>query len=311
MALTPEEIEGRQFPVVSTGYDRDQVDGFLAEVARSYRFAARNPGTRERPASSPAGAAPPPPPPPPLPPAGSPPAARPSDSFERLGDEVADILRSAQRLGESLRAAAETEAADRRAAAELEIAEAIQVAERDRDQAKRVLVRAQERADAIIQEAEQQAQQRLDRASAEAEERSAQLLAHSRRHAEQVLRAERAAVERLRSVRADIESAITRLAGSETDPVVDLTSGEAVVRVGEMPGLDDEPRPAPSTPPTTSAGQTAPGTAAAPEPDDDDPVQRLIRAAVERASQHPVDAGGGDDGPDTPGSAGTPRVVQF
>jgi DivIVA domain-containing protein len=304
MALTPEEIEGRQFPVVSTGYDRDQVDRFLAEVAVSYRTAAHV----DLPHESAGPAAPPPlPPPPPPPPIQAPApsrdvtaAGRSDDSFDRLGDEVADILRSAQRLGESLRAAAETEAADRRAAAELEIAEALQAAEGDREQAKRVLVRAQERADAIIREAEEQAQERLTRANLEAEERSAQLLAHSRRHAEQVLRAERAAVERLRSVRAEIESAITRLAGSETDPVVDLTSGEAVVRVGEMPGLDDNPAPRPA------AGTPTPVA----EPDDD-PVQRLIRQAVERAAQHPVDTPAGDDPPADPGSAGAPRVAQF
>jgi DivIVA domain-containing protein len=305
MALTPEEIEGRQFPVVSTGYDRDQVDRFLAEVALSYRVR----GQVALPHESTSPAAPPPLPPPPPPPPiqtsgtsrGSAGTDRSDDSFDRLGDEVADILRSAQRLGESLRAAAETEAADRRAAAELEIAEAVQAAERDREQAKRVLVRAQERADAVVREAEEQAQERLTRANLEAEERSAQLLAHSRRHAEQVLRAERAAVERLRSVRADIESAITRLAGSETDPVVDLTSGEAVVRVGEMPGLDDDPAPGRAT------GDT-PTTVVEPE---DDPVQRLIRQAVERAAQHPVDTPAGDQPPTEPGSAGAPQVVQF
>ena len=42
MALTPDEIEGREFRVVDQGYDMVQVDTFLTEVAASYRYAVHN-----------------------------------------------------------------------------------------------------------------------------------------------------------------------------------------------------------------------------------------------------------------------------
>ena len=90
------------------------------------------------------------------------------------------------------------------------------------------------------------------------------MLGRSRRHAEQILRAERAVIERLHEVRTDVDSAIDRLAGSEERPVLDLTSGEPVLRVGGL------------LPTSTGEGDT--------DTADDDPLRTMIRAAVDRAA---------------------------
>ena len=39
MSLTPDDIEGREFPVAADGYDRAEVDGFLVEVSAALRSA--------------------------------------------------------------------------------------------------------------------------------------------------------------------------------------------------------------------------------------------------------------------------------
>lgn len=37
--MEPREIDGRTFPIVRRGYDPEQVDAFLARVARAHRDA--------------------------------------------------------------------------------------------------------------------------------------------------------------------------------------------------------------------------------------------------------------------------------
>jgi DivIVA domain-containing protein len=252
VALTPDEIEGREFRVVDQGYDMVQVDTFLTEVAASYRYAVHNllpgasgvgvgPATERHPSAS------------------SP------DALSRVGQEVSEILRSAEKIAETVRGEADTDAATIRARADLESAELRQAADRDREQAKRLLTHAQEQADAIVGEAEEQARALLEQTTNDATERSEELLGRSRRHAEQILRAERAVVERLHEVRADVDSAIDRLAGSDERPVLDLTSGEPVLRVGGLlPSQPDDAEP---------TNETV-----------DDPLRTMIRAAVDRAA---------------------------
>jgi DivIVA domain-containing protein len=287
LALTPEEIEGRRFPLVARGYDPKQVDRFLTEVAASYRYAMHHllPGVH-----------------------------RPADhatsgegrhqSHERVGAEVADILRAAERVGESLRSEAEQQAAEIRAAAAADAARIRAEADQERQQAKKVLLRAQQQAETLVREAERQAEERLGRVEAEAEQRADRVLAGVRRRAEQMVRAEQAAVERLRAVRDDIDAAIVRVAGSETEPVVDLTSGEPVVRIGDFPprapaGRDPQgdgsatgadPTPEQRHP---SAGREHPhlttATRSDPEADEErerDSLRRMVRAAVLRAAEH-------------------------
>jgi DivIVA domain-containing protein len=271
VALTPDEIEGREFRVVDEGYDRVQVDAFITEVAASYRYAVHN----LLPGASGVGQS-----------AGRHPSASANENLSRVGQDLAEMLRSAERIAETLQTEAESDAASVRARADLEVAELRQAAERDRDQAKRLLVHAQEQADSIVSEAEEQARARLKQADEEATERAEEMLGRSRRHAEQILRAERSAIERLHAVRGDIDLAIDRLAGSEERPVLDLTSGEPVLRVGGLPATGDE--------------------LAEDRPQEADPLRTMIHQAVRRAgeaagtedpSSENGDPGGHDDEP--------------
>lgn len=261
MALTPDEIEGRDFRVVDQGYDRVQVDQFLTEVAASYRYAVHN----MLPGASGVGSA-----------AGRHPAAAGTDALSRVGEEVSEILRSAEKIAETVRTEADNDAANVRSRADLEATELHQAAERDREQAKKLLTHAQEQADTIVAEAEEQARAVLAQANDEATQTSEEMLGRSRRHAEQILRAERAVVDRLHEVRADVDAAIDRLAGSEERPVLDLTSGEPVLRIGGRL-------------PSPEGDQAA---------DEGDPLRTMIRAAVDRAAGQGA-AGTGPDA-DTP-----------
>jgi DivIVA domain-containing protein len=256
VALTPDEIEGREFRVVDHGYDPVQVDTFLTEVAASYRYAVHN----LLPGASGVGSA-----------TGRHPAAvSNAEALTKVGQEVADILRSAEKVAETVRAEAEADANSIRARTDLEVAELRQAAEQDRDHAKRLLTHAQQQAESIMAEAEQQAQLVAEQMTSDASQRADEMISRSRRHAEQILRAERAVIERLQEVRSDVDGAIDRLAGSEDRPVLDLTSGEAVLRVG-----DEAP---------------APAAGSGPEPGD--PVVEMMRAAVRRAAG--AGAGGSD-----------------
>lgn len=286
MALTPEEIEGRRFPLVAKGYDPKQVDRFLTEVAASYRYAMHHllPGVNRQTGTTPSG-----------------------DGghalHQRVSAEVADILRAAERVGESLRSEADKEAAEIRSAAEADAARIRAEADQQRQQAKKALLRAQQQAETLVREAERQAEERLARVEAEAEQRAHRVLAGVRRRAEQMARAEQAAVERLRAVRDDIDTAIVRVAGSETEPVVDLTSGEPVVRIGDFPqapSMSPDPEDTDSaTNAERAAEQRHPSAGRDPyptartlsDPDVDeererDSLRQLVRAAVLRAAEH-------------------------
>ena len=120
------------------------------------------------------------------------------------------------------------------ARAQREAAELIGRADADRDRARRTLLDARQRADALLNDAEE------------------------------VRRAGRQALERLVGTRSDLQNAIDRLAEVASDPVLDLTGGEGVLRLAELP--DDEelyPEPPPADlDPVTSAVRSAIGLAA-------------------------------------------------
>ncbi|WP_208028243.1 DivIVA domain-containing protein [Rhabdothermincola sediminis] len=287
MALTPEEIEGRRFPLVARGYDPKQVDRFLTEVAASYRYAMHHllPGVHRHADTSTSGD-------------GG------HELHQRVSAEVADILRAAERVGESLRSEADQEAAEIRSAAAADAARIRAEADQQRQQAKKALLRAQQQAETLVREAERQAEERLALVEAEAEQRAHRVLAGVRRRAEQMVRAEQAAVERLRAVRDEIDTAIVRVAGSETEPVVDLTSGEPVVRIGDFPpgapsGREPEDSGSAADTDSTpehrhpSAGREHPHLTAGTPSDRDvdeererDSLRRMVRAAVLRAAEH-------------------------
>lgn len=103
MPLTPDQIEQHTFSLVAQGYEPEAVRKFLLEVAATVRLALHTTNVTAATAAS----TPPPPP---------------ADPFERVGAEVAGVLRAAEDAANALRVEAEEEAAALRAGAEEEAA---------------------------------------------------------------------------------------------------------------------------------------------------------------------------------------------
>jgi DivIVA domain-containing protein len=315
--LTPEEIERRTFSIEERGYHRDEVRRFLVEVAAAVRYALHNPmlSTGPRPApAAPSGA-----------------RARggvTEDGFDILGDEVANILRAthdvvqkmraeAEAEGQAIRDAARSDAEELRRQSVEELRVSQQEAEAEivwqQERVKRLLITAKEQADSIVAEAAEQARALVSAAEEQAADRVAVIESQAHQHAEQILRAERDAVRRLRAAQDDLLSAIERLTGSETRPVLDLTAlTRPVVRSGQIdpgaPGRADEPTAATTAAPSETTSEepteTPHGThhgavrAAAERPD---PIQQMIASAVSRAvegSSQLVADGGDVDHPE-------------
>jgi DivIVA domain-containing protein len=266
--LSPDEIERRSFAIEDRGYDRDEVRVFLLEVASALRLALHT--TRPPAATPPATAVPTPPP--------AAEVAAGGDDFARLGSEVAEVLRSAHEAVAGLHHQAEVEIAARHEEALAAADEVRRQAEADatwtHDRAKRVLITAQEQADSILAEADADAAELLASARRQAHEHADQVATRTRRHAEQILRAEREALRRLHQAQAGVAAAVEMLTGSETRPVVDLTELRPSVRLGPLSLEPPEPEPTPTAPAVVN-----------------DPVARMIRNAVDRASQHAQESG--------------------
>ncbi len=211
--LTPEEIEGRAFRAEPDGYDRREVDAFLADLAASVR------ADRARLAASSAE----------------------GDPFAVLGQEVADILRATEQAAARKRAELETELGARRAEVDIALEESRQRAEREHEQAKRLLVRAQQRADTIVAEAEEQARARIRRADVEARQRTDVVVERARRREERLVEAERAAAERIRALRAQLAAVLDGAPLDDPGPVLDLTEGEAVLRTADEGAGSERP----------------------------------------------------------------------
>lgn len=275
MPLTPDQIEQRTFALVTDGYDPEAVRRFLLEVAATVRVALH--ATNLTPAPAPA------------------PAPSGGDPFERVGAEVAGVLRAAEDAATALRTEAEEEAAAVRAEAERELlalrsatddeigellerarreADAVlQRAETDalthHDRARRLLTAAQEQADAIVAEAEAQGKAVLANAREQADEHIRQVVLRARAHAEEILRAERDALRRLHEVQAQLAGAVDLLQHAEHRPIVDLTEARGTLRLGNL----DVAAPGNGEP--VEAGVEV-----------RDPLVGMVRAAVDRAVQH-------------------------
>ncbi|MCB1002756.1 MAG: DivIVA domain-containing protein [Acidimicrobiales bacterium] len=171
MALTPEDIEQHIFKVSRRGYDKVEVDRFLGEVARSYRDLRHQLDRTVLATTEPTPPADPPAPDP-GPSAGptedggalfrldrgpEPPPAAPGgpDDFQRLGSEVAEVLRTAHASVAQLRHEAEVEASVLRQRAEREVAELRREAE---VQAARIRQEAQRDAAALRGDAQRYAE---------------------------------------------------------------------------------------------------------------------------------------------------------
>lgn len=133
--LRPDDIRSKTFPIVMRGYDKEQVDAFIEELAAEYKELQRT-----RPATPP-------------------------DPVESLGAEVTEVLRSARDAAESLqkRSQAEAEQIRKRAADK-----ALEVRRKSQEEAERLvssataeskkkLADAEERASRAIKAAEDQA----------------------------------------------------------------------------------------------------------------------------------------------------------
>lgn len=118
--LTPEEIQSREFLVSLRGYDRDEVDAFLDDVAGEFATLLAMTRGGAAPAAEPADDAPdtpaveePEPEEPAQEPAPEPapqPASDVSASFAAIGAETQRILEAAHAAGEQIRAQAQAEA---------------------------------------------------------------------------------------------------------------------------------------------------------------------------------------------------------
>lgn len=282
MALTPDEIERRTFPIADWGYDRGEVHKFLVETAATLRYAQHATLAPAQGVVVDKGPEPEKAPPPEL-------TGLVSEDgvadFTKVGEQVTRILEAAETLAAGLREDAENEMINARARAEKAAADRIREAEEDavliREQAKRVLVASQEQAARITNEAEDEATAIRSAAEQRLQQRNEKIQRVARQHADRVIRFEHDAVRRLEDARADLQRAIERLTGSEQNPVVDLSRGRAGVRTGslELAEGDDVvvpiyPEPVPPT--------VAPSV----EPAGSDPVSNLVRAAVERAVEH-------------------------
>ena len=165
MALTPDEIAGKEFLVGLRGYDKDEVRSFLVTIAEQLRT--------DVPAEPVA------------------PAAPVGPDWSQLGTEVAAVLRTAHEQAAGLRAQAEAEVAavrqagtDDAAAARREAeayGEARRVeAEADREEARRILATAQDEALGVVADAQQRAERMLESTERKARERAAQAIAAAR-----------------------------------------------------------------------------------------------------------------------------------
>lgn len=248
MALTPEDIEQHTFKVSRRGYDKVEVDRFLGQVATSYReldqraeAAATDaavsawPGRRTATADDDLadGGSPTP---------GGELFARDGagDDFNRLGTEVASVLRTAHASVAQLRHEAEIEAAVIRQRAEREIADLrheadtyaarvraeadayahgkvgeAEVATRDAD---RLLADAQARADAKLADTERRVSIITEQAEANAQARSQEILAEADRRLAAAKSTEDALRARLIAAHGDLRAALEQFTAPEASP---------------------------------------------------------------------------------------------
>ena len=185
MGFTPEDIERREFLVALRGYDRDEVHRYLIEVAAQFREALS-----------------------------APPAAE--DPYTRLGEDVAELVRSTAEQSNALRAKAEDEVAALRSSAEHEVAELRAEARREADQ--------------IRADAEADAERRHSEAVDYAREQVSAVLADARERYSRADAAERELVDFLRGVASFAGDALHQLGDAPLGALLDEAVGSLVER---------------------------------------------------------------------------------
>jgi len=244
MAITPDEIETKVFPLVRRGYDPTAVDDFLKDVATTLAQAQGGLAT-------PPG--PPPPPPPPAAPLG---AEESLDDYNRLGEEVAAILRQAHESVAQLRHRAEADAALIRQNAQREADELTRRADADRQAAAIELEAARTEADRILADVARQADGAAAAATVLAHQRTQEVIEAARAEARGAVTVQRNVRGRLEDTRDHIDQALDRLVEEDTDlfGTIDLTDGAiaeaaAATEYGGGPGDVPPPGQGPPTPP--------------------------------------------------------------
>ena len=248
MAITPDEIENRVFPLVRRGYDPAEVDDFLRDVATTL---AQAQGGLATPPAAVAEA--------PMPP-GAPAAVteRGPDDFEQMGEEVAAILRQAHESVATLRHRAEADAALIRQDAQREADELTRRADADRQAAAIELEAARADADWLLSDVRRQAESAAAAAATLARERTREVIETAQAEARGAVTVQRNVRNRLEDTRDHIEQVLDRLIEEDTDlfAAIDLTDAALAAAAdaagGEThPGLDLVPPPGqgPPTPP--------------------------------------------------------------
>lgn len=254
--MTPDEIENHVFSLVRRGYDPAEVDDFLKDVATALaqaQLGVTPPATEPAVADEPT--------------AGSAPdlmAMSGPDDFERLGEEVAAILRQAHESVATLRHRAEAEAALIRQNAEREAAAFRREADADRQAAAIALEAARTEAARVVAEVQRQADLSADSAAVLAAERTREVIEAARRDALGAITIQRNVRGRLEGTREDIDHALGTLVEEDEDlfATIDLTDATlaADAERGEEPtqaaDLVPPPGQGPPTPPVPAPTRT-------------------------------------------------------
>ena len=302
MAITPDEIENKVFPLVRRGYDPAEVDAFLTDVASTLAQAQgglATPPVAEAEAPAPA-------------PVAEPDAVtvRGPDDFGQLGEEVAAILRQAHESVAQLRHRAEADAALIRQNAQREAQELTRRADADRQAAAIELEAARHESDRILADVQRQADGAAAAAAALARQRTREVIEAARAEARGAVTVQRNVRGRLQDTRDHIDLALDRLVEEDTDlfATIDLTD-DALAAAAEddlgPDGGDDREGPAdvpppgqgPPTPPVPppSVRTTPESNLDLPYADDDDDDGTLV-VDLRGDSDAAGDNGNGDGG---------------
>ncbi|HEY8059693.1 MAG TPA: DivIVA domain-containing protein, partial [Acidimicrobiales bacterium] len=323
-AMTPDEIENHVFSLVRRGFDPDEVNAFLHQVAATLSDAlSRVDPPADESAEATADDS-----------AGTPISGE--DDFGHLGEEVAAILRQAHDSVAELRHRAEADAALLRQTAEQEAATVRRKADADRQAAAIELEAARNEAARVLADIARQADAAADSAAALATQRTREVIDAARLKARGGVTVQRKVRGRLEDVRDDIYHALNRLIEEDEDlfAEIDLTDAtlEAAARdeadaagpdlvppPGQGPPTPPVPPPARSTPPLngdlpyaadddeivdlvdTDGDDSA--AAEPPRPDADgadaDPLAQMVKNAVENALKRRKGDGGHPNWNDT------------
>ena len=252
--MTPDEIENHVFSRVWRGYDPAEVDDFLKGVA-AVQAQAPSEATDVDTGNG-------------------------HDDFDRLGDEVAAVLRQVHESVATLRHQAEADAALLR-----------QAAEGDRQAAALALEAAQAESARVLTDIQRQADLATEQAAALARQRAREIIDAARLEARGAVTVQRDVRGRLEGTRDDIDRALVRLVEDDEDlfATIDLTP----IALGPGPELAPPSRgEGPPTAPVTI--RTTPVTIEElPYTEDDD-----VAGGEEQPDLSPVvDLTDGDTGP--------------